>query len=297
MKPVNDAMNNRTSSRFDYQSLVNEIVRDPEVAAFIEEHQLNAEEIRRSISNFSQFISERELYQRGQGSYLSKGYQPILIMNQGYADVSYKETTELIAAERAKEIRNRVHLLNLPNSLRGISLQDVDPDDRWGTIQELTRYLLNYPQDSKGFYLYGDFGIGKTYLLAALANDLARHKEVETTLLHFPTFVLDLKNGFDEKTYHRQLNQVKGVPVLMIDDIGAEVFTPWLRDEVLQIILQHRMQERLPTFFSSNLSFDELQVRMAQGRAGDETWQATRIMERMRFLAKEIHVPGQNRRN
>lgn len=34
----------------------------------------------------------------------------------------------------------------------------------------------------------------------------------------------------------------------MIDDIGAESMTSWIRDDVLSVILQYRMQEQLVTF-------------------------------------------------
>ncbi len=43
----------------------------------------------------------------------------------------------------------------------------------------------------------------------------------------------------------------------MLDDIGAESMTSWVRDEVIGTVLQHRMSQ-LPTFFSSNFSPDEL---------------------------------------
>lgn len=45
----------------------------------------------------------------------------------------------------------------------------------------------------------------------------------------------------------------------MIDDIGADSLSSWLRDDVLGVILQYRMQEELPTFFSSNLSLTQLE--------------------------------------
>ena len=70
----------------------------------------------------------------------------------------------------------------------------------------------------------------------------------------------------------------------------------WVRDEILQVILQYRMQEVLPTFFTSNLNFEDLEAHFASGRNGDETWQAKRLMERVRFLADELHVEGKNRR-
>ena len=35
----------------------------------------------------------------------------------------------------------------------------------------------------------------------------------------------------------------------MMDDIGADAMSSWIRDEVFGVILQYRMQEQLPTFF------------------------------------------------
>lgn len=297
MKSINKALEGKEQGKFDYQQLVQEIVQDKEVAAFIQEYQLTQYEIHKSMSKFSQFISERDRFQTDQADYLSKGYQPVLVMNQGLAEVIYKETEELIAAEKEREIQNRIQLLNLPQSLRGISLEDLDFDDRWATIEQLTKFILNYPNPQQGLYLYGDFGIGKTYLLAAFANDLATIKGVSTVILHFPSFVQDLKGGFSNNTVRGQIQEVKVAPCLIIDDIGAEQFSSWMRDEVLQVILQYRMQENLPTFFSSNLSFSDLQKRMSKGREGDESWQAQRVMERLRYLAKEVHLPGANRRN
>ena len=84
--------------------------------------------------------------------------------------------------------------------------------------------------------------------------------------------------------------------ILILDDIGAEQMSAWVRDEILQVILQHRMQENLPTFFTSNFNFEELERHFAASRNGDETWQAKRVMERVKFLAKEIHLEGVNRR-
>ena len=44
------------------------------------------------------------------------------------------------------------------------------------------------------------------------------------------------------------MDEIKQAEVLILDDIGAEQSTPWVRDEILQVILQYRMQEDLPTF-------------------------------------------------
>ena len=85
----------------------------------------------------------------------------------------------------------------------------------------------------------------------------------------------------------------------MIDDIGADTLSAWSRDEIIGVILQYRMQEELPTFFSSNYKMDELENNYlaVNNRQEFEPVKAKRIMERIRFLAREVTVLGPNLRN
>lgn len=104
------------------------------------------------------------------------------------------------------------------------------------------------------------------------------------------------KNAIKDGSVKERIDEIKLAQVLVLDDIGAEQHSPWVRDDVLQVILQYRMQENLPTFFTSNFSFDELERHFASGKSGDETWQAQRVMERIRYLARDLHLKGNNRR-
>ena len=298
MESVGDVLK-RQPSRFHYQDLVQKIMRDPDVAAFIQQESLTPEELNRSISKFNQYITERDKFLRGDTDYIAKGYKPILVMNHGYADVSYEETPELIAAEKEAAIKNRLKLINLPASLKKVSFADVDADDekRFTVFQRLVEFSEAYPHVRKGLYLYGDFGVGKSFMVAALAHDLSEKRGVSSTLLHYPSFVIDVKNAIGDGNVKTLVDEIKLSEVLILDDIGAEQSTPWVRDEILQVILQYRMQENLPTFFTSNFNFEELEKHFAKGKHGnDETWEARRVMERIRYLAEETRLEGVNRR-
>ena len=298
MESVGDVLK-RQPSRFHYQDLVQKIMKDPDVAAFIQQESLSPEELNRSISKFNQYITERDKFLRGDTDYIAKGYKPILVMNHGYADVSYEETPELIAAEKEAAIKNRLKLINLPASLKKVSFADVDADDekRFTVFQRLVEFSEAYPHVRKGLYLYGDFGVGKSFMVAALAHDLSEKRGVSSTLLHYPSFVIDVKNAIGDGNVKTLVDEIKLSEVLILDDIGAEQSTPWVRDEILQVILQYRMQENLPTFFTSNFDFEELELHFAKGKHGnDETWEARRVMERIRYLAEETRLEGVNRR-
>ena len=298
MESVGDVLKAHPS-RFQYQDLVQQIVKDPDVAAFIQKESLSQEELNRSISKFNQYITERDKFLRGDTDYIARGYKPILVMNHGYADVSYEETPELIVAEKEAAIKKRLNLINLPSSLKNISFLDVYRDDvaRLTVLNKMIKFVNDYPNNLKGLYLYGDFGVGKSFMVAALAHDLSEKRGVSSTLLHYPSFVIDVKNAIGDGNVKNLVDEIKQAEVLIFDDIGAEQSTPWVRDEVLQVILQYRMQEDLPTFFTSNFSFEDLEKHFAKGKNGnDETWEARRVMERIRYLAEETRLEGENRR-
>lgn len=298
MESVGDVLK-RQPSRFHYQDLVQKVMKDPDVAAFVQQESLNQDELNRSISKFNQYITERDKFLLGDTDYIAKGYKPILVMNHGYADVSYEETPELIAAEKEAAIKKRLNLINFPSSLKNVSFLDVYRDDvqRLTVLKRMIEFVNDYPNNLKGLYLYGDFGVGKSFMVAALAHDLSEKRGVSSTLLHYPSFVIDVKNAIGDGNVKTLVDEIKLSEVLILDDIGAEQSTAWVRDEILQVILQYRMQENLPTFFTSNFNFEDLEKHFAKGKNGnDETWEARRVMERIRYLAEETRLEGVNRR-
>ncbi|RGM52580.1 primosomal protein DnaI [Streptococcus vestibularis] len=279
--------------------LTKQILADTRVASFIQEHGLSQDQIKRSLPKFNQFLVECRKVKEGDVTYIAKGYEPILTMNEGYADVTYKETRQLKEQQEQEAVSKRINLVSLPQSYRKITFADIALDDvaRVDTFEILVDFVANYPSpDQKGLYIYGDMGVGKSFMLAAMAHELSETKKVATTIIHYPSFAIDVRNGIKDNSVKEQIDAVKEAEVLVLDDIGAEQFSSWIRDDVLQVILQYRMIEELPTFFTSNYSFADLEAKLSNGRQGDETWQAKRVMERIRFLAKEVHLKGVNRR-
>ena len=299
MESIQEQIKDRISPvRQSYEELRREVLADPDVQGFIQAHHLSSQEIERSVSKFSEYVTERDKFTLKKSDYIAEGYQPILIMNEGYADVSYLETEQLIVYRREEAVKGRIRLISLPASLRNISGQDLDFSDenRIAVYQAIKEIVNQKGQSNQGLYLYGNFGIGKSYLMAYLAHQLSKQHRLSTTMLHYPTFTVDIKNAIKDASVKEKIDELKSAQVLILDDIGAEQPSSWVRDDVLQVILQHRMQENLPTFFTSNFSFDELERHFAAGKNGDETWQAKRVMERIRYLAKEINLEGKNRR-
>jgi primosomal protein DnaI len=115
--------------------------------------------------------------------------------------------------------------------------------------------------------------------------------------VYVPEFLREIKQSIQDQTLNEKIDFVKKAQVLMLDDFGAEAMSAWTRDEVLGTILQYRMAEQLPTFFTSNLSYDELENHLTYTQRGDkDVVKASRIMERIRMVSTDIKLSGENRR-
>lgn len=101
------------------------------------------------------------------------GYAPQLFLNGKVIDIRYAPTRAKIAQDRKKAAQRRLQLIDLPARLHDVSLSEIDvTDDRNNVLALIYDFLKKYKKDphQKGLYLSGDFGVGKTYILAGLAN-------------------------------------------------------------------------------------------------------------------------------
>ncbi len=287
-----------------YAEMIEEVLNDPDVQAFLADHkdELTQADIEKSYAKLYEFVQEKRKYQKNDPTMIAPGYEPKLTLNFHYVDVTYVPTEALLAKKRQEEIRNRIKAVDMPKDIQNASFKGFEQvDGRSDAFAQSFIFVKDYATDPtkyhKGLYLVGSFGIGKTYLLGAIARELAE-KGFTTTLVHFPTFAVEMKQAIGKDQVAEKLDAVKRSPILMMDDIGADAMSSWIRDEVFGVILQYRMQEQLPTFFSSNFTMNELEQHLAVTQRGDEEpLKAKRIMERIRYLTKEIEMTGRNRRN
>lgn len=193
---------------------------------------------------------------------------------------------------------NHISLYSIPKEIKEARLKDVYIDDkkRFPAIKKMNEFLSSYRKNKtgQGMYLYGSFGSGKTYLIAALLNELAKENN-KSAIVFWPEFLRDLKTSF-QTGYCEKFDAVKKAPLLLIDDIGAEVVTEWNRDEILSPLLQYRMQEKLPTFFTSNLSIHDLEEHLSMTKGNVDQVKARRVIERVKQLTEEVKMVSKNLR-
>lgn len=305
MQSMRQLMNNMVRDpRYQetYKQTIQAILDHEAVQQFIDEHEteLSQQIIENSLSKLNEFVRELKAIEKGEQGQ-NPGFVPRLFINTSYIDITYVPTNEFIEQEARRKKQALLDNRMMSADVRQAKLQDftMESYERQQLMEAIVEFVQKYrtnPLATQGLYISGPFGVGKTFLLGALANELVNYG-VAVTMLHYPTFTGEIKNTISTNMTQPALNRVKRVPILILDDCGAETNSAWLRDEVLGVILEHRMKESLPTFFTSNLTMDQFESHLANTRDEVDGVKARRLMERVRYLAIEKHLGGDNRRH
>ena len=199
---------------------------------------------------------------------------------------------------KKEEYRENVQVFDVAKDIKNASIKNIYTNDknRIEIIKAIKNFINEYKKGTnpKGIYLHGSFGSGKTYLISALFNELAKSRTT-SVIIHTPELLRSLKDSFSTD-YSEKFYLLKHTPLLLLDDIGAEYLTAWGRDEVIEPILQYRMDEGLPTFFTSNFTILELEKHFTTVSNSIDKVKARRIIERIKQLSVEVELISKNLR-
>lgn len=285
-----------------------EILEHPHVQEFLAQHadELNYDNVERNLPKLHEFISQSTECCGCDNTehctnYL-KGFIPTLRVVRNSIEMDYVRCEQKIREEERRDVANMIASMHMPKDVLQATIHDLSIDDesRVAIAQKAAQFVKITKETgqlpAKGFYLYGKFGVGKSFVLGALANELASIK-IRSVVVFVPEFLREMKNAIGDNTLNEKIDYIKKAPVLMLDDLGAETMTAWTRDEILGTIFHYRMAEQLPTFITSNFNYAELEHHLAQSQKGDiEVVKAGRIMERIKALTVPIEMRGKNRR-
>ncbi|GGF96931.1 primosomal protein DnaI [Paenibacillus abyssi] len=210
---------------------------------------------------------------------------------------------KFLARESELHIRSRVKSFYVDETAlqRGYSTDEILTNDleRVKAVGQVMKYIDQTKRDglqSRGLYMAGKFGTGKTFLMCYMLHELAK-EGYSGVIVYVPEFVEDLKSMFQEPQKLKEtVEMMKETDLLVFDDIGAENLNPWVRDHVMGTILNYRMN-RKPTFYTSNHDLDVLERHFSfTSKDGDELHKGQRIMDRIRPFVDFVMVNGVNKR-
>jgi len=287
-----------------YSVMKAEILQDPMIKQFLNNHpDITDEAINKRLNKLYEYVTQSKQCEQCNSFHhcknILKGYSPLLQWSNGEIHITYEKCNNRIQHEKREEKRNLIQSLYMPKEILNAKISEIHYDSHRKTAFFETNKFLDDAQRAlprKGLYFTGPFGVGKTYFLGAIANRL-QQLDYSSTLIYMPEFVHQMREAIKNNTVQEQMDKFKYSDVLMFDDIGAETLSAWFRDEILGSILQYRMMEQLPVFFTSNYTMDQLQEILSTTTKGDvEKVKAGRIMERIKQVSLEVPLSGHNRR-
>ncbi|MDU4698652.1 MAG: AFG1/ZapE family ATPase, partial [Paenibacillus sp.] len=136
--------------------------------------------------------------------------------------------------EREVSVKKRIHSFYVDERAleEGYNAVEIMAKDssRAPAVGQIFRYIEEAKGSglsSKGLYLEGPFGTGKTFLMCYLLHELAK-EGYSGAIVYMPEFVEELKSMLQDSDKLRDtVEMMKQVDLLIFDDIGAENLNPW----------------------------------------------------------------------
>lgn len=147
----------------------------------------------------------------------------------------------------------------------------------WGAIRK----------QGRGIIFVGDVGTGKTHLSFSVFNELIR-QNVSGLAVTVPDLMDDLRprKGALSERQDEQIEALKTVDLLLLDDLGAQRNTAWVTERLF-IIINARYNNMRPTIITSNNYLEDLDK--------EEGW--PRIVDRISEMCRAIRMEGPSFRN
>ncbi len=131
-------------------------------------------------------------------------------------------------------------------------------------IESAFKAAQKYAEKPHGWLvLQGDYASGKTHLAAAIAN-YRTGEGIPPLFIMVPDLLDHLRATFSPVStvsYDRRFDEVKTTPLLVLDDLGTQSMTPWVKEKLYQLF-NYRYNGGLPTVITTADTLSEIDPRI-----------------------------------
>jgi DNA replication protein DnaC len=141
--------------------------------------------------------------------------------------------------------------------------ENLEKDER-KKLENAFKAAQKYAEKPRGWLLLqGDYASGKTHLAAAIAN-YRTGEGVPPLFIMVPDLLDHLRSTFSPEStvsYDRRFDELKTSPLLVLDDLGTQSMTPWVKEKLYQLF-NYRYNANLPTVITTADTLSEIDPRI-----------------------------------
>lgn len=134
-------------------------------------------------------------------------------------------------------------------------------------VASCKEYIDNFDTNYSNLLLYGNAGVGKTFLANCIAKELLDRSHTVIYLTAFQLFDILEKNKFnrdqEKEEANEQFEYILDCDLLIIDDLGTELNNSFVTSQ-LYLCINERHLRKKSTIISTNLSWDNLNTNYSE---------------------------------
>lgn len=134
-------------------------------------------------------------------------------------------------------------------------------------VSSCKEYIDNFDSTYSNLLLYGNAGVGKTFLANCIAKELLDRSHTVIYLTAFQLFDILEKNKFnkdqEKSVANEQFEYILDCDLLIIDDLGTELNNSFVTSQ-LYLCINERHLRKKATIISTNLSWDNLNTNYSE---------------------------------
>ena len=272
--------------------IVDRILNTPLTRAFVDEYQLTNAEI---VDNFLPLLicTENQEKCRNCKGLNSCGLEGV----KGYYNIPVIDIYGTIATKfkacKYQEERNLFIYRDFDDDKLNwlLKAEDAKVPGRSSLINLLGKFTKD--KNTKGIYLYGDNGVGKSYLAICCANRIVKSEKKKVAYVNVKSFINSLTQLIysDKTLFEEKLDVIKNAPYLFLDGLGNEKISKFTRDDILLNIFEYRKNKGLKNMvIISKYDFKELK----QLYNVDNNLQASAFVDVIKYMNEPIELVGLN---
>jgi len=195
MKKLSNIVSSNTENSFK-KFITEKVLSDVEIIKFIRDNNFSKIDVENNLEKFYQYYISKD-------TLLNIEHKPKLVCSDKEVNIVYQETDEYKQKVENQKISNKIKTEFIPKRVLTYTFDNLSKNSKKAKLAiEIVNSCMSIlnKKSTRGAYVYGPTGTGKTYLMGCIYNYF-RKSGKEPTILYYPEFIRKIKSKISNNSY------------------------------------------------------------------------------------------------